>query len=137
MEEIVEAMAKEGTFSSINASVILVELLTYGRMIDVDDLFEGFGTVMGLDSLGIHGDKIRQFYEMCDRNIVKMIAVSRAHQLGQLAGVTREKLMYAIANNGEGIDVDAAVTAVKERLPRFNAEFRAPSKNDKGSVILV
>jgi hypothetical protein len=136
MQEIVEEMSKDGPFTSINAVAICVDILRYGKSIDLDDLFEGFGTLMTLDTLGIWGDQIRQLHEMCGRNITKLIAVLRAYQLGQ-AGVTREKLMHAIANNGEGVDLDAAMLAVKERLPRFNNEFGMPTKQDNGSVVLA
>lgn len=137
MQEVVEAMASDGSFTSVNAVAICSEILRYGKSIDLDDLFEGFGSLMSLDSLGIWGNNIRLLHEMCDRNITKMIAVLRAYQLGQLAGVTREKLMHAIANKGEGIDLDAVMVAVKTRLPRFNSEFRVPTNQDKGSVILA
>jgi hypothetical protein len=137
VQEIVEEMSKDGPFTSVNAVAICVDILRYGKSIDLDDLFEGFGSLMTLDTLGIWGDKIRQLHEMCDGNITKLIAVLRAYQLGQLAGVTREKLMHAIANNGEGIDLDAVMLAVKERLPRFNNEFRMPTKQDNGSVVLA
>lgn len=138
-EEIVKAMAEEGDsgISSFNAEMICTEIIVYGKNIDLDDAFQGFGTILLLDTLGIWGDKIRQLHEMCDRNIAKMIAVLRAYQLGQLANVTREKLVHAIANHGEGIDLEAVLTAVKKKLPRFNVEFRVPNKRDSGSVVLA
>lgn len=138
MEDIVQAMAEDQEgISNFNAEMICKEILMYGRSIDLDDGLRGIGSILLLDTLGIWGDKIRCLHEMCGRDLATMIAVVRAYQLGQLAGVTREALMHAIDNGGEGIDLAAVVTAVKKRLPRFNAEFRMPSKHDPGSVVLV
>jgi hypothetical protein len=123
--------------SNFNAEMICRDILMYGKSIDLDDAFQGFGSILALDSLGIWGDDILSLHILCGRSIVKMIAVLRANQLGGLAGITREKLVSAIANPGEEIDLDAVMLAVKKRLPHFNTEFRMPSKHDNGSVVLV
>jgi len=136
----VKAMAEEegvAGISSFSAEIICSEILMYGESIDPDDAFQGLGTLMTLDMLGVWGSKIDALYGMCSRNLAKIVAVTRAYQLGQLAGVTRDKLMHAIANNSEGIDLDAVMVAVKERLPHFNSEFRMPSEQDNGSVVLA
>jgi hypothetical protein len=135
MQEAIEAMAEEGEsgMTSVNAMAILTDILRYGKSIDLDDLFESFGTLMSLDMSGIYGDKIRRLYELCGNDLAKTIAVVRACQLGQLS---RENLMSAI-NGSQGIDLDVVVAGVKKRLPRFNADFKVPTKREKGSVVLA
>lgn len=103
---------------------VLTEIMIDGGKIDPDDAFAGFGTIMGLDSRGIWDHRIWMLYkDVCGEDLMKMIALVRAEQLGQLAGVTKKALNHAIDNRGEGINVDAAVEAVKERLPNFNTEY--------------
>jgi hypothetical protein len=76
-----------------------------------------------LDTLGIYEHRIWGLYkDVCDCHLGKMIAVLRANQLGQLAGVNAHALNHAIDNYGDGIDLNAVVEAVKSRLPNFNPE---------------
>ncbi|MCC6404818.1 MAG: hypothetical protein IT405_00290 [Candidatus Yanofskybacteria bacterium] len=62
------------------------------------------------------------YSDACDSDLVKMVAVLRANQLGQLAGTRADALHHAIEHRGEGLDLDAVLQAVKERLPRFGLE---------------
>jgi len=76
-----------------------------------------------MDTLGIYEERIWGLYEdVCGGEPGKVIALLRAYQLGQLAGVTLEALNHAIDNRGDGLDLEAVVEAVKGRLPNFNPE---------------
>ena len=116
--EIVTCMA-EGNPGALTA---LLEIMGKGSSeIDPQGLMGGMGAILMLDTLGIHGSRIWMlFSDVCGRNVVKMIAVLRAEQLGQLAGVTEAALNHAIENRGDGLDLDAVVIAVCERLEKFN-----------------
>ncbi len=108
------------------AMTVLVALLRDGGKIDTDDASGGLGSILTMDSLGIYGPNIwGLFKDVCGQNLMKTIAMLRAYQMGQLAGVTKEALMYGIDNWGKGLNVDAAVAAVKEALPGFNTELSA------------
>lgn len=103
-----------------------VELLKHGAHIDPDSALGGFNPLLHLDFLGIYEERIYMLWnDVCDRDIGKMIAVLRANQLGGLAGVIKETIDHAIDNRGEGIDLDAVLVAVKERLPNFNQDVVA------------
>ncbi len=100
-----------------------MELLLKGEKVDPDAFSGGLGNLLMLDTLGIYEERIYMLWsDVCGRDVGKMIAVLRAHQLGQLAGVDTKVLNHAIDNRGAGIDLDAVVEAVKSRLPNFNPE---------------
>ncbi len=65
--------------------------------------------------------------DVCGRDIGKMIAVLRAHQLGELAGVDAKALNHAINNRGAGVDLGVVLEAVRGRLPNFNPRAAALS----------
>lgn len=99
------------------------ELMKYGAKIDPESFAGGLGSLMHLDTLGIYGSRIYMLWnDVCGRDVGKMIACLRAYQLGQISPKT---LTHAIDNRGNGIDIDAVVKAVKERLPKFNTEIQA------------
>lgn len=101
------------------------ELKRHSTLIDPDDgLPYGLGNFLNLDTLQIwDGDVHRLWNNVCKGDVGVMIALLRAWQLG-VAGVTEETLREAITGKAEGIDLDAAVSAVKERLPNFNPARR-------------
>ncbi|MFA5942192.1 MAG: hypothetical protein WC798_00755 [Candidatus Paceibacterota bacterium] len=105
------------------ALTVCMELLKKGEKIDPDAFNGGFASLLDLDTLGIYEHRIWGLYkDVCGCHVGKTIAVLRAHQLGQLAGVDTKTLNHAIDNRGAGIDLDAVVEAVKSRLPNFNPE---------------
>lgn len=55
-------------------------------------------------------------HHVCGQDIVKTHAVLRAQQLGLVSAAA---VAHATDNRGAGIDVDALVAAVRERLPNF------------------
>ena len=104
------------------AVLVCGKLMEMMDKIDPDCIWGVLGPLFSLDSLNIYGKRIYAFWHnVCDEDLVKMIAVMRAEQLGQLAEVNRATIDHAIDNYGEGLkDLDTVVAAVKERLPNFN-----------------
>ena len=103
------------------------ELMQYGNMIDPDAaLGGGFSSLLDLDVLGIYGERVYYlFSDVCGRDVEKVLALLRAYQLGQLAGVDEAALNHAIDNRGSGLDPEAALQAVKEKLPSFGVTYEA------------
>lgn len=102
------------------AMSVCVRMLKEGANIDPDSARGGLGAVLSLDTENIWEERIWMLCnDVCGQDLVKTLALLRALQLGGLAGVTSASLNHAIDNRGEGIDVDAALAAVQERLPKF------------------
>jgi len=113
IEDIMIKMS-EGNPGAISVCMMLY---TKGGAIDPDALFGGLGGVLSLDSLGIYGSKIWMlFKDVCKQDLVKTSAMLRAWQLGFVPKAT---LLHAIDNYGAGIDTDALLAQVQERLPAF------------------
>lgn len=105
-----------------------MELLKHGAFVDPDAAMGSLNPLLLLDTLNIWESRLYMLWnDVCDRDVEMMIAVLRAYQLGQLAGVTKDVLQHAIDNRGEGIDLNAVVVAVNMRLPNFNLTARCPS----------
>jgi len=119
----VQQMIMEMCDGNPGAINVLFQIMQKGEQIDTDaGPIGGLGIVMSMYTLGIYGLRIWGLYkDVCGEDLAKTML--RAWQMGQLAGVTKEKLLYAIDNRGAGLDIDAAVAAVKERLPGFNTEL--------------
>ena len=110
---------------------VCVDVLKMGNAIDPQSWNE-IAPILDLDTLGIYKDRIWVLYKyVCNENLGMMLAVLRAWQMGQLAGMTKEAIHNAIYQRG-GIDLEAVVTAVKEQLPDFNPEV---SLEKSGSTI--
>jgi len=113
IEDIMIKMS-EGNPGAISVCMMMY---TKGGAIDPDALFGGLGGVLSLDSLGIYGSKIWMlFKDVCKQDLVKTSAMLRAWQLGFVPKAT---LLHAIDNYGAGIDTDALLAQVQERLPAF------------------
>jgi len=96
------------------------QIMQRAPLIDPRAGLGGLFVLLELDSLGIYGCRIWQLYkDACGQDLVKMIAVLRARQLGF---VTRQEIYHAIANYGEGLDLDELLAQVQERLPDFGRE---------------
>lgn len=122
--DVITAMS-EGNPGAVTACV---ELLKHGEHIDPDAAFGGLDPFLGLDTLHIWGSRLYMLWnDVCDRDVGKMIAVLRAYQFGQLAGADIQTIHHAIDNRGEGLNLDAVVSAVQECLPNFNPAARAPT----------
>ena len=119
MKDVVVALA-EGNPGAIRACVDLVEQAV---RIDPDSALGVLGPFILLDMRHIYGADLYMLWnDVCSQDVVKMIAILRARQLGGLAGTTDAALKHAIQNRGEGLDLDAILTAFRSRLPRFAGE---------------
>jgi len=105
-----------------------MSILTSAPNIDPDNMMGGLGAILHLDSLNIWDERIYMLWnDVCYRDTAKMLALLRANQLGGLAGATQNNLNHAIDNRGDGIDLEAVMQAVKQRLPRFNRDSEEKS----------
>lgn len=108
------------------AIVICTEILQKGKKVDPYDFLAGLSNLLDLDTLNIYGLRICLFWDsVCNKDAAKLIAVLRAYQLGQLAGVTKETINHAINNQGEGIDLEEVCKQVTKKLPNFKLDVAA------------
>ena len=95
---------------------VLISLFKESPAIDPDDAFAGLGPILSLDSLGIYGSRIWMLYkDVCDQNIVNVLTVLRANQLGFLA---EADLNHAIDNRGK-LDLPDLLKKVNSVIPDF------------------
>lgn len=121
IQHVVIAMS-EGNPGALSACM---ELMQKGTEIDPESFAGGLGSIRHLDTLEIYGPRIYMLWsDVCGRDVAKMIGVLRAYQLGQLSTA---KMNHAIDNRGDGIDLDAIMTAVMDRLPKFNRNTQVPA----------
>ena len=126
MVDVVTTMS-EGNPGALN---VCMQLIRDSERIDPDAAMGGLGWMLSLDTHEIYGSHIWLFYkDICGESIQNMIAVMRADQLGQLAGVTRAAIKDAIRWTADGrrdycppFDFDTIIAAVRERLPRFGGQ---------------
>ena len=117
------------------AATALCEILEYGPSIDPESA--QLMAILWLDAWGIYEERIYMLWnDVCGRDVGKMLAVIRACQLGQLGGATREAINHAIDNRGAGLDLDAIIDAVRERLPRFNPAWHEDWKPESVEPII-
>lgn len=98
---------------------VLVNVFKHNASIDPDDLFEGLGPILSLDTFNIYDSDIWRLYKgVCGENLERMLMLVRACQLGYLA----ESRLKA------GIDESVPFTPdliadldkrVRQRLPKF------------------
>ena len=103
------------------ALTAMMDILQSGAEVDPDDALAPLGAIFGLDTLGVHDSHIWILYkDICQQNVLNMIGVLRAIQLGQISGASVLKAIAIEEDRGShGLDVDEIVSGVKERLPRF------------------
>jgi len=116
------------TMSEGNPGALRVcfDLFKNGAAVD-PEAWSPLAHLLDLDSMGIYGSKIWVLYkDVCGQNLVNMIALFRAYQLGQVEGVYDHHIKMA----SEGVplskpfDFPAIVATVKNRLPSFNADWK-------------
>lgn len=97
---------------------VCMDIIRQAELIDPDGAMKGLGTLLSLDDMKISGSRIWMLYkDVCQENLVDMLAVLRARQLGYISD---REINHAIDNRGQGIDVKNCYKQVKERLPNFN-----------------
>ena len=109
----------DGNPGAMNA--LMQMLQPENQEIDPDSIMGGMMKVLALDALGIYGSDIYILHnDICDRDMVKMFAVLRAHQLGFLNGSI---LKYACSRQDRSgksmIDVNGLYEKVITQLPNF------------------
>lgn len=98
------------------AITVLSQLFKESPAIDPDAAFEGMSPLFSLDNLDCYGSDIWVLYkDVCGQDIVKMLGVLRAIQLGFVSDGT----VKAAMTGGGSVDPAALLEQVKERLPDF------------------
>ncbi|MBE9541453.1 MAG: hypothetical protein IMF01_03970 [Proteobacteria bacterium] len=100
-----------------DAMEVCMAIMRDGSKIDPDSALGGVGVLLSLDTNHIYKSRIWLLYKaVCGEDLIKMLAVLRACQLGFL---DVDNLDHAIDNYGDGIDVNALEEQVRGRLPKF------------------
>lgn len=109
----------EGNPGALNT---LMEIFTKNPKIDPNDFMQGLGPILSLDSFGIYGTDIYILHnDICERDIVKTLAVLRAVQLGFFKREILKDACHRQDRSGKSIvPVEELYAKVKERLPNFN-----------------
>jgi hypothetical protein len=117
------------------ALTVLLELFRREPTIDPDSAFPQIGTLLAFDDLGIYGSKIWICYkDVCGSDIVKLIALFRARQLGLISSYEIERAIEMAGAKGERtIDLDVLLARVKARLPRFAGDGRTSDGDQSDS----
>ncbi len=106
---------------------VLMEIIKGAGQIDPDGLMGGMGVILSLDTHKIYEERIWMFYkDVCGGNLTDMLGVLRAVQLGFLAEATLNKAI----NGHYGIDVEALMVQVRERLPRFKKAEKVQAETE-------
>lgn len=109
----------EGNPGAMNA--IMQMLSPEAKEIDPDAAMGGLMKILSLDTLGIYGTDIYILHnDICDRSMIKMFAVLRAHQLGYLSSSVLKEACHRQDRTGKTlIDVEELYKKVIEYLPNF------------------
>lgn len=101
--------------------VIMEMLQPAANEIDPDSVMGGMMKILALDTLGIYGTDIYVLHsDICGRDMVKMFAVLRAHQLGFLNdSVLKDACSRQDYSGREMIKVDELYEKVISELPNF------------------
>lgn len=105
------------------AVTTLIEMIQVNKAIDPDSAFGEFSAILGLDSFGIYGTDIYILHnDICERDMVKTIAVLRSIQLGMFPREILKDACHRQDRSGcELVPVEDLYLKVKERLPNFNS----------------
>ena len=109
----------EGNPGAIN--VIMEMLNTENNKIDPDSLMGGLIKILSLDDMGIYGSDIYVLYnDLCDKQVVKVFALLRGHQLGFLDTSTLKNACSKQDRSGKKmIDFKYVYNNVLNELPNF------------------
>lgn len=115
--DIVSKMS-EGNPGAMNA---LMNIITPNN-IDPDNSMGGLGVILSLDTHGIYGTDIYVLYsDICDKNLVNMLAVMRSVQLGLFdASILKDACSRQDYSGKELVPVEELYEKVKKKLPNFN-----------------
>lgn len=119
LEDTTISMIMKMTGGNPGAITVLAEVLQKNPYIDPDDFMGGLGPILGMDSHGIYEHRIWMLYkDVCNQNLLNMLGLLRAVQLGFLSDAVLDK-----AIDGEApmpmVLVQEYLAKVQERLPLF------------------
>jgi len=98
---------------------VCAEAMKRGAAIDPDSALGGLGGIFALDTHKIYGSRVWQLYkDVCGEDLVKMLAVLRAVQLGI---IPERDVTRAIDGDRGAISADDLLLLVQAQLPRFGA----------------
>jgi hypothetical protein len=101
---------------------VMMQLMEKSPQIDPDAAFGSLAHIFGLDTFGVYGSRIWTFFkDACDEDLVLMIAIMRAVQLGKLS---ENAMHHAIDNYGEGINKMEILKIVRKELPNFGKNIQ-------------
>ena len=120
LDDTVESALMKLSKGNPGALTVLMQVMKQAERIDPDSFGGPAVVFMHLDELGLHGSRIWTLYkDVCGESVSRMMGALRAVQLGIISDNT---LKAAVENYGRGLDLEAALAAVKARLPRFQLE---------------
>ena len=100
---------------------VLAGLLKQTTSIDPDSALGEFGALLLLDTFGVYESDIWVlFKDVCDQDIVTMVAMLRSVQLG----ITSEQDMKDLMANSTRIDGDELIAKVQMELPNFGVQVK-------------
>ncbi|MFH6945136.1 hypothetical protein [Flavobacterium sp. FlaQc-50] len=116
------AKMSDGNFGAVDA---LMKLLASDH-VDPDNYFGGLGVILTLDTWQIYGTDIYVLYsDICDKDIVKMIAVLRATQMGLFAeSLLKDACSRQDYSGRDIVPVNELYEKVKQKLPKFNSKIK-------------
>ena len=104
---------------------VCMDLLQHSGAIDPDSAMGGLGSLLCLDTEGIYGPQIWMLYkDVCGENLVNMVAVLRAMQLG----IVRRVDVKLALNHSTNMDVAEVLDRVQLRLPAFGKGLPLPTE---------
>lgn len=109
----------EGNFGAMDVLMLMLK----PNDIDPDNLMGGVGQILLLDTFEIYGVGIYVlFNDICERDLVKTLAVLRATQMGFFSSSILKEACYKQDRSGKDlIPVQDLYLKVKEQLPTFNS----------------
>ena len=100
----------------------MMEIIKKGAEIDPDSALGGVGPILLMDSFGIYGSRCYMLWnDICNRDLVKSIAMLRACQLGFISPAdlnAQIDLSYS-----HTLDVGGLLKKVREELRNFSPEL--------------
>lgn len=106
------------------AMSICMMIYKHGGEVDPQDVFAGLSGLLALDTMNIYGPKIYLFYaDLCGRSLPKMLAVTRAIQLGYLR---EDVLLRALQEPVDTtlFDLDFICAEVAAFLVKFKLDWK-------------
>ena len=103
---------------------VCMDILANDSKIDPQNFLGGVGTLLALDTHGVYGSNIWILYKyVCKANLVLMLAVLRAVQLGIMPEIQMKDAIKA--QHGHTLDVEDILVKVKKQLEEFDRNGEA------------